>query len=481
MICVVAFSIFVPKILIIKEFIGKDVKKLRKRELLSIYLLLISSKNKGIRMNSVVKVIFLLTLLFWGNFSLLAQPIYNSCFNSLELCSNTTYNVNNIGADKTFCPDCEDDFVFCFTANNTIWFKFTTNSLGGNVQISFANLTFESNPGQDAELQAGMFSTIQPCSGNTYVQIGNCVSNATGNFTLNATALNPNTTYYLVVNGDQTGLGISSAAECTFDLVLSGTAVDRIPPAITLDASNINICKNQIVTFTAHLSNCPDSSDYLWYVNGTLVATTVDSVYQTSSLSSGDVVTVTNSCFVLCPQNVSTNSPPFSVYTVNVDAGPDEYLMTGQTVELNGSTTAPTYSWSPPFLVTNAAILDPVAIPIETTTYTLSATENGCTDFDQMVVYVEQNLVVPTTFSPNGDGINDVWEITGIEKYPNCYVRIFDRWGQEVFQKTGYTLAKAWNGQTARSNDVNESVYFYILELRDEKKQELKGSITVVR
>lgn len=444
-------------------------------------LLLLSSKNKGIRMNSIVKVIFLLTLVLGGKGSLLAQPIYNNCFNSLEICSNTTYTVNNIDANKTVCPDCEDDFVFCFTANNTIWFKFTTNSLGGNVQISFSNLIFEINPGQDTELQAAMFSTIQPCSGNTYVQIGNCVSNATGNFTLNATALNPYTTYYIVVNGDKTGDGISNAAECTFDLVLSGTAVSRIPPTISLGISNNTICKNEIVTCTAHLANCSDSSDYLWYVNDTLVATTDDSVYQTSTLSNGDVVTVTNSCFVLCPQNVSTNSTPFTVYTVDVDAGPDKYIVAGQTVELNGNTSAPVYSWTPESLLTSSIILNPVAVPTETTTYTLSATENGCTDFDQVIVYIEQDLTIPTTFSPNDDGINDVWEITGIEKYPNCYVRIFNRWGQEVFQKTGYSLAKSWNGQTTRSNEVNEGVYFYILELRDDKKQELKGSITVIR
>lgn len=432
-------------------------------------------------MNSFVKVIFLLMVVLGGNLPLIAQPIYNNCFNALEICSNTTYNVNNIDANKTLCPDCEDDFVFCFTANNTIWFKFTTNDVGGNVQISFSNLVFESNPGQDTQLQAGMFSTIQPCSGNTYVQIGNCVSNATGNFTLNATALNPNTTYYLVVNGDMTGPGIFEPAECTFDLVLSGTAVDRTAPTIVLDASNLNICKNDVVSFTAHLLNCPDSSNYLWYLNGVLVATTEDSLYMTSNLSTGDVITVTNSCFVLCPQNVSTNSSPFTVYTVNVDAGADEYVMTGQTVELNGTTTAPIYSWSPEFLLTSSSILNPVAVPTETTTFTLTATENGCTDFDQMTVYVEQDLVVPTTFSPNEDGINDVWEITGIEKYPNCFVRIYDRWGQEIFQKTGYSLAKAWNGETAHSKDVTPGTYFYILELRDDKKQELKGSITVVR
>src|SRR4051812_40737832 len=98
------------------------LKKLVKRCLLSFQLLLLSSKNKGKRMKSVKNVIFLLMLLFGGNTLLFAQPVYNNCFNALEICPNTTFSINNIGANKTVCPDCEDDFAFCFTANNTIWF-----------------------------------------------------------------------------------------------------------------------------------------------------------------------------------------------------------------------------------------------------------------------------------------------------------------------------------------------------------------------
>ena len=424
-------------------------------------------------------VIYLLITFFQGNTFLFAQPIYNDCFHTLEICPNNIISINNIGANRTFCPDCEDDFIFCFSANNTIWLKFTTNSVGGAVQVDFSNLVFENGTGQDNQLQASIFSTIQPCSANTYIQVGNCVTSATTNFALTALSLAPNTTYYIVVNGDKTGAGISMAAECTFNVLISGVGVDRIVPSISLVASSQTICKNDVVNFSASLINCPDSSIFEWSVNGVLVATTVDTFYQTSTLNTGDVVTVSNICFTLCPQLIKTTIGPFSVYSFAINAGPDEQIALGDAVILQGSTTAPIYTWSPDFLLTDNSILNPVANPTETTTYTLSATENGCTLFDDVTIFIQQELVIPTTFSPNNDGINDVFEITGIENYPNCLLVIYDRWGQEVFQKTGYSYSKAWKGEV-HEKELASSVYFYVLELRDKDKQIKKGSITLI-
>ena len=431
-------------------------------------------------MNLVRNVIFLLCILCKGNFFLFAQPIYNDCFQALEICPNTSTSINNIGANKTFCPDCEDDFIFCFPANNTIWLKFTTNSTGGDVQVDFSNLVFQAGAAQDTELQACIFSAVLPCNGNTYVQVGNCVSNATGNFSLNALALAANTTYYIVVNGDKSGVNVNVAAECTCSVIISGTAVDRIPPSITIHSSAQNICQNEQVYLYANMLNCPDSVGYKWYINDVLVATTADSVYQTTTLKTGDVITVSNTCFTLCSQIITSNTPPYVVFTFMVDAGPDQFIEPGQSAQLQGATSAPIYSWSPGLLVTNSSVLNPVAVPTETTTYTFSAVENGCTLLDDMTVFIQTELIIPTTFSPNNDEINDVFEIVGIEKYPNNLLYIYDRWGQAVFQKSGYSYEKAWKGEI-HDKELASGVYFYVLELRDKDKQVKKGSVTVIR
>ena len=99
---------------------------------------------------------------------------------------------------------------------------------------------------------------------------------------------------------------------------------------------------------------------------------------------------------------------------------------------------------------------------------------------DYVTITITEELIFPTTFSPNDDNVNDSWEITGVSNYPNCFVRIFDRWGQEVFQSTGYSKQKAWVG-TGKAGKLAEGVYLYIVELRDPDKQEFKGSITLIR
>ena len=410
--------------------------------------------------------------------SSLAQESYNSCSNALELCPNTLYSVNNIGANVSFCPGCEDDFPFCFSSDNTIWFTFTTNALGGSVQLDFSNLVFENNPGQDNELQATIIETFVPCSSGSYVQIGNCVSNATGNFSLNAIGLNPNTTYMVVVDGDNAGAGVTSPAECSFDVLISGTAVDHVIPGITITPNATSICQNDVVFFSASVIDCPDTGSYNWYINGVLAAVTTLPEFQTSTLLDGDIVTVETSCYLLCPEIINVDAVPISVYSFTVDAGADQTIGPGEAVTINGTTTAPDHFWSPAYLFSDPNSLSTIAFPDQTITLSLTATENGCTLSDYITITVTTNLDIPNTFSPNGDNINETWVITGIDLYPNNSVRIYDRWGQEVFQTTGYSKVKTWNGDV-RNRGVSEGVFFYVIELGNDEV--LNGTVTVIR
>lgn len=426
-----------------------------------------------------MKIVILLLTLFLSLISW-SQSAYNACNSALELCPNKVFSLNNIAANKTFCPGCEDDFTFCFTANNTIWLTFTTNSTGGDVQVDFSNLVFETNPGQDSELQATILSASVPCNSASYSAVGNCVSNGTAPFSLIATGLPVTTLYYIVISGDFNGAGITSAAECSFDIIISGTGVDRPISSVNLTSGPTAICKNDIFTVTANLTNCGDTSSFNWLVNGILTATTTESFFQTSNLTDGDIVSVETGCYTLCTEIITATTGAISVYSFPIDAGLDQSIAFGETTLLLGSTSAPSFIWSPSFSMNDTGSLTPLVYPTTTTTYTLSATENGCTLEDYVTITIDEKLIFPTTFSPNGDDINDRWEISGVDQYPNCFVRIFDRWGQEIYQSTGYTKTKAWDG-TGKRGKLAEGVYFYIVELRDDQKREFKGSITLIR
>ncbi|MFK7785073.1 MAG: gliding motility-associated C-terminal domain-containing protein [Crocinitomicaceae bacterium] len=418
---------------------------------------------------------------FFTGSSLIAQESYNDCVDALEICPNETYNVNNIAANITFCPGCEDDFTYCFTTQNTIWLSFTTNAAGGDVQVNFSNLVFETAPGQDNEIQATIIQAIAPCDATTYTQIGNCISNVGVNFSLNAAGLNPTTTYYIVIDGDDNGVGVTSPAECTFDVSVSGTGVDRPVSTISIDPGVGPFCTQETVPFTAKTTDCPDTGDYEWFINGVLVATTTTPNFQTSDLAQGDIVSVQASCYAICPATPTDATAPLTITSFPIDAGPDQTIVPGESAILGGVTTATVFEWTPTFNVSNPFELNPVVSPSETVTYTLMATQNGCTLTDQATITVSSMIEIPNSFSPNNDGKNDTWVIDGAELYPNASMKVYTRWGQPVFETIGYSELKAWDGTDKRGKPAAAGVYFYVFELRNSEEQEFKGSLTIMR
>lgn len=429
-------------------------------------------------MNYISRVIFLLMLVYRG-FSLFGQEVYNNCNTALEICPNESYQINNIGSNVTFCPGCEDDFNYCFPTDNTIWLQFTSNSVGGNVAVDFTNLVFEMGAGQDNALQATIIQATAPCDASTYTQVGTCLANQSTNFSLSAT-LNPNTQYYIVIDGDMSGAGITVPAEATMDVVISGPGIDRPLSSLTITESSDSICLNEAVSFYTSMTDCPDNGSFEWYINDSLVAITTDTIFSTSALQDGDIVTVSTTCYSQCPDTVSVASMPVSVFEITIDAGVDLTINEGEGVQLNGYTTAPVYYWSPSFQVSNPNVLNPIAELTETTVFTFTAEENGCVLSDYVTITVNRGLEIPNTFSPNDDGTNDTWIITGIEKYPDNSIKIYDRWGQEIYIANGYSKTKAWGGTTKRGRKATEGVYYYVLDLRN-GSDIIKGSITIIR
>jgi gliding motility-associated-like protein len=88
-----------------------------------------------------------------------------------------------------------------------------------------------------------------------------------------------------------------------------------------------------------------------------------------------------------------------------------------------------------------------------------------------------KDLLIPNVFTPNGDGINDVWEIDGKQHFPAMTVKLFDRWGRLIFDgKPGYP--KPWNGQR-NGKLLPMDAYYYIIDLCN-GTEPLRGSVTLV-
>ena len=105
----------------------------------------------------------------------------------------------------------------------------------------------------------------------------------------------------------------------------------------------------------------------------------------------------------------------------------------------------------------------------------------GCYEYDSLTVTVIPELVFPSGFTPNGDGVNDVWEIDYVNKFPNIEIEIFNRWGEQLFYSKGYPDDNRWDG-TFNGKDLPVGTYYFLIKLNDGiHEKPITGPITIVR
>jgi gliding motility-associated-like protein len=100
----------------------------------------------------------------------------------------------------------------------------------------------------------------------------------------------------------------------------------------------------------------------------------------------------------------------------------------------------------------------------------LEGYRNGCKLGDTTLQLIISNcdFSITNTFTPNGDGKNDIWEIKGIERYPNANIVIMNRWGMIVHEMPGSQLP--WNGNNDKGEALEAGVYYYIITLNKVKE-----------
>jgi gliding motility-associated-like protein len=150
------------------------------------------------------------------------------------------------------------------------------------------------------------------------------------------------------------------------------------------------------------------------------------------------------------------------------NAGQDKKILEGQSVQLNGSAagTNVIYTWQPVYNITDATVLQPVVSPAHDTIYTLVVTSLvGCgVATDDVFVRVLETVHLPNAFSPNGDGINDTWNIPKLITYPEADIYVYNRAGQLVYHSKGYN--KPWDG-TFNGNRLPFGTYYYLIDLKN--------------
>ena len=120
--------------------------------------------------------------------------------------------------------------------------------------------------------------------------------------------------------------------------------------------------------------------------------------------------------------------------------------------------------------------------------YRICNMNNQCNEARVFVLVTDFNFMIPNAFSPNNDGINDYFEILGIEFYENNSISVINRWGNKVYEAKGYGISSTpvfWDGKSNTgfrigNEELPTGTYYYILDLGDGQKP-ISGSIYLDR
>jgi gliding motility-associated-like protein len=290
-----------------------------------------------------------------------------------------------------------------------------------------------------------------------------------------------------LANGDVVSCATTSNAVCATPANATSNSIimnvtSPVTPSVSIAASANNICSGTPVTFTATPINGGSTPAYQWQVNGNNTGTNT-AIFTTGILTNGDAVSciMTSSTACAAPANATSNSITMNVYPLPiVNAGVNKTIKEGGSVVLSATATGnlADITWSPSTGLSNNKILNPIASPVSTTMYTLMIqTTDGCIGVDSVTIKVSIDIVIPNAFTPNGDGINDTWDIKYIDTYPGCTIQIYNRYGQNVYSSIGYGIP--WNG-TYRGANLPTGTYYYIINLQNSSKL-LSGYVAIIR
>lgn len=176
------------------------------------------------------------------------------------------------------------------------------------------------------------------------------------------------------------------------------------------------------------------------------------------------------------------------VESVGVDAIPvaePDTILRGESSQLDIlGTQMFTYSWFPGETLSRDDIANPVATPMETTTYSVMLeTDNGCAEERSVEVVVitqcVENLFFPNAFTPNNDGKNDVLFLRGAF-VEDMYFAIYNRWGEKVFESNNINIG--WDG-TYKGEQLSSDVFGYYLRATciDGTEHTEQGNVSLLR
>jgi gliding motility-associated-like protein len=185
-----------------------------------------------------------------------------------------------------------------------------------------------------------------------------------------------------------------------------------------------------------------------------------------------------------CPSNIDTASKEIKLFALaNASAGNDTCVIKSRTIKLK-ATGGVSYLWdADASIIKGANSSTPEVGPATETTYFVTIKDaNGCIQKDSVKVCIIEDplslIKQIDMITPNGDGANDNLEFIGLEAFPENSLLIYNRWGNVIFEKSGYQRDSERFDGTRNGEELPADTYFYVLKF---DKFTYKQAITILR
>ena len=294
------------------------------------------------------------------------------------------------------------------------------------------------------------------------------VSGATGNVVI--TVLN---------SGTYSGMYVTSPAGCVSNTVGPVQLTDPGAPPPPTVTSNTPLCVGQELKLTA--ADTEPGGTYTWTFPTGATSTLQDpNLYNTTYADTGIYTVVYNvaNCLSYASENIKLYPP---IVLTNIT--PNTLINYGSSIQLNVDG-ALYYWWRPDNgSLNNTNINNPIATPLDSTVYTVIGTSQwGCEDSAHITITVAgSGIVIPTGFTPNNDGLNDIFRIANLKYEKLVDFSVYNRWGILVYHNT-YDPKQGWDGTyNGVLQDMGVYNYVIILANTDGTNKVYKGDVTLIR
>jgi len=315
----------------------------------------------------------------------------------------------------------------------------------------------------------------------------NLICSSDCNATATSTVIGGSAPYTFSWSGGQTvanptdlcfGMNVLTVTDARSCIVTDTILVSATDTVIAASSGQANLCDGDLVNLLGTITGSSITS-FGWYLadTTTLLTTTLDTSFaRPIGNYTYFLIATSGTCSDTARFDVTIAPNPLVNLASEIRRFGDEVIV----IELGNENPSYTYLWNPGTDLDDSTKSEPTTLTEENRTYTLLVTDtNGCTFTDSILVVYSPDIEVPSGFTPNSDGNNDVWNIQLLEKYPNASVQIYNRWGQLLYeQPNGYSVP--WDGKY-EGKELPIGTYYYIINLKDSEAKPLTGPITIIR